>query len=151
MDGRTDGISPHSTGLCPLWGPLPKNQLPKGIMRSLVPLPCLFDIVKSQKLAGQEPRQGTKFCRMGKNSVPMSICPSIRHPSKGTEDQLEGSEGQPAGSEGQQEGGRRTCRWTDGRNFYLFYRTLSPVRANALLPSETPQHERSRAKEPLTS
>ena len=25
-DGRTFGISPHSTGLCPLSGPLPKNQ-----------------------------------------------------------------------------------------------------------------------------
>ena len=67
-DGRTDGISPHSTGLCPLSGPLPKkkkkkkkkekekekekekkNQSPKGIMRSAVPLPCFFDIVKSQE------------------------------------------------------------------------------------------------------
>ena len=26
MDGRTDGISPHSTGLRPLPGPLPKND-----------------------------------------------------------------------------------------------------------------------------
>ena len=25
MDGRTYGISPHSTGLCPLSGPLPKK------------------------------------------------------------------------------------------------------------------------------
>ena len=26
MDGWTDGISPHSTELCPLSGPLPKKQ-----------------------------------------------------------------------------------------------------------------------------
>ena len=26
-DGRTDGISPHSTGLCPLPGPLPKKHI----------------------------------------------------------------------------------------------------------------------------
>ena len=25
------------------------NQLPKGIMRSAVPLPCFFDVVKSQE------------------------------------------------------------------------------------------------------
>ena len=29
MDGRTDGISPHSTGLCPLSGPLPKTEINK--------------------------------------------------------------------------------------------------------------------------
>ena len=40
---------------------------------------------------------------------------------------------------------------TDGWNFTAFYRTLSPVGAAALLPSETSQHQRSRAREPLTS
>ena len=40
---------------------------------------------------------------------------------------------------------------TDGRNFTPFYRTLSPVGAAALLLSETSQHQRSRAREPLTS
>ena len=45
------------------------NKTPKGIMRSAVPLPCLFDVVKSQNVAGQRPRQGTKSCRMGRNSV----------------------------------------------------------------------------------
>ena len=46
-----------------------KNKTPKGIMRSAVPLPCLFDVVKSQNVAGQRPRQGTKSCRMGRKSV----------------------------------------------------------------------------------
>ena len=27
-----------------------KNQSPKGIMRSAVPLPCIFDVVKSQRI-----------------------------------------------------------------------------------------------------
>ena len=30
--GQTDGISPHSTGLRPLSGPLPKNQQSRPIM-----------------------------------------------------------------------------------------------------------------------
>ena len=46
-----------------------ENKTPKGIMRSAVPLPCLFDVVKSQNVAGQRPRQGTKSCRIGRNSV----------------------------------------------------------------------------------
>ena len=58
-----------------------KNQSPKGIMRSAVPLPCFFHVVKSQKVAGQRPRQGTKSCRMGRNSrrpyVRPSVCPSV--------------------------------------------------------------------------
>ena len=54
------------------------NKTPKGIMRSAVPLPCLFDVVKSQNLAGQRPRQGTKSCRMGRNSVRPSVLPSVR-------------------------------------------------------------------------
>ena len=54
------------------------NQSPKGIMRSAVPLPCFFDVVKSQKVAGQRPQQGTKSCRMGRNSVHPSARPSAR-------------------------------------------------------------------------
>ena len=55
-------------------------------MRSAVPLPCLFDVVKSQKVAGQRPRQGTKSCRMGRNS----IRPSIRFPYKGSDSSWRG-------------------------------------------------------------
>ena len=32
------------------------NQSPKGIMRSAVPLPCFFDVMKSHRVAGQRPR-----------------------------------------------------------------------------------------------
>ena len=42
-------------------------------MRSAVPLPCFFDVVKSQGVAGQRPRQGTKSCRMGRNSARLYI------------------------------------------------------------------------------
>ena len=40
------------------WGALKTNlnQLQKGIMRSAVPLPRFFDVVKSQKVAGQRPQ-----------------------------------------------------------------------------------------------
>ena len=43
-------------------GPLPKKekQLPKGIMRSAVPLPCFFDVVKSQKVAGEKGKTRSK-------------------------------------------------------------------------------------------
>ena len=51
------------------------NKTPKGIMRSAVPLPCLFDVVKCQRVEGQWPRQGTKSCRMGRNSVRPFIRP----------------------------------------------------------------------------
>ena len=74
-----------------------ENQSPKGIMRSAVPLPCFFDVVKSQRVAGQRPRQGTKSCRMGRNSVRPSIHLSICPLSRG---QLCGSEGVPEGSLG---------------------------------------------------
>ena len=47
--------------------------MPKGIMGSAVPLPCFFDVVKSQRVAGKWPQLGTKSCRMGKNS----LCPSV--------------------------------------------------------------------------
>ena len=70
------------------------NKTPKGIMRSAVPLPCLFDVVKSQNVAGQRPRQGTKSCRMGRNSVRpsvrTSIRPSIRPPLAGPQTLLAG-------------------------------------------------------------
>ena len=57
------------------------NKTPKGIMRSAVPLPCFFDVVKSQRVAGQRPRQGTKSRRRGRNSfcppVRPSVCPPL--------------------------------------------------------------------------
>ena len=77
------------------------------------------DVVKSQKVAGQRPRQGTKSCRMGKNfihpSAHLSARPlfhwSTRPLSKGSEGLpkcseglLEGSEGLPEGYEGLSEG-----------------------------------------------
>ena len=31
------------------------NKTPKGIMRSTVPLPCFFNVVKSQRVAGKKP------------------------------------------------------------------------------------------------
>ena len=87
------------------------NQLQKGIMRSVISLPCFVDIEKSQRVAGQRSQQGTKFCRMGRNSVCLNIHLFIRCPSKDFEGQLEGSdsqlmesEGLPEGSEGLPEG-----------------------------------------------
>ena len=32
-----------------------RNQLPMGLRRSAVPLPCFFHIAKSQRVAGQRP------------------------------------------------------------------------------------------------
>ena len=32
-----------------------QNKTPKGIMRSAVPLPCFVDVVKLQRVAGQQP------------------------------------------------------------------------------------------------
>ena len=92
------------------------NQSPKGIMRSAVPLPCFFDVLKTQRVAGQRPQQGKKSCRMGRNSVRLSIRQPIRpytHPSfgqsthllcNGSDGKLEGSEGLPEGSKGVKEG-----------------------------------------------
>ena len=77
-----------------------KNKMPKGIMRSAVPLPCLFDVVKSQNVAGQRPRQGTKSCRMGRNSVHLSTHTTVHLLNKGSEGLLEGSEGYLEESEG---------------------------------------------------
>ena len=66
------------------------NKTPKGIMRSAVPLPCFFNDVKSQGVTGQRPRQGTKSCRMERNSVRPFVCPSIH---------LAGPQTPPAGSQ----------------------------------------------------
>ena len=78
----------------------------------------------------------------------------------------EGPEGLPEGPEGlsvgpealpqepethQEARGGQTDVQTDVWNFSPFYRTSSPVRAAALLPFETSQHQKSRAREPLTS
>ena len=52
-----------------LFPSLPIHQSSKGIMRSVVPLPCFIDFVKSQKVAEQRPQLRTKSCRMGRNSV----------------------------------------------------------------------------------
>ena len=43
-----------------------------------VPLPCFFDFVKSQKVAGQRPQQGMKSYRIGRNSIHPSVRPSAR-------------------------------------------------------------------------
>ena len=105
------------------------NKTPRGIKRSAVPLPCFFDVVKSQRVAGQRPRQGTKFCRMGRNSVRTYVRTSALPPPSGwpsdpaglppdpsswpsdpagwpsdPEGQVEGSEGLLEGSEGLLEG-----------------------------------------------
>ena len=87
------------------------NQSPRGIMRSAVPLPCFFDVVRSPRIAGLQPQQGTKSCTMGRNSISLSapsvclpILLSISCTSKRSEGQLMGSEGQLVGSEGLPEG-----------------------------------------------
>ena len=102
----------------------PKNQSAMDVIRSAVPLSRFFDVLKSQRVAGQRPRQGTKSCKIGRNSVRPSVLPSVCllvHPwacqralrarcrvlranLRGLRGQLEGSEGQPEGSEGQPEG-----------------------------------------------
>ena len=84
-----------------------QNQSPKGIRRSAVPLPCLIDIVKSQRVAGQRPQQGTKFCRIGRNSASPYVRPYIYlfvRCSEGIESLPEGSGGRPEGSGGLQKG-----------------------------------------------
>ena len=85
--------------------------------------------MKSQRAAGQRPREGTKSCRMGRNSV----CPSVHlsfHPwacqralrlqgfagqPEGSEGQPERSEGQPKGSEGQLEGSEGQLDGSEGQ------------------------------------
>ena len=63
-----------------------KNQLPTVIMQLAVPLPCYSDVIKSQRVAGQRPQEGTKSSRMGRKSVCPSVHPSVRpsiHPPPG--------------------------------------------------------------------
>ena len=73
-----------------------KNQSPKGIMRSAVPLPCFSDVVKSQRVVGQRLRQGTKSCRIGRNSVRPSVRPSVP-PLASPQTLLAGPQTPPAG------------------------------------------------------
>ena len=76
-------------------------------MRSAVPLPCFFEVTKSQKVAGQRPQQGTKSCRMRRNSV----CPSVRPPSI----HLRGLRTSWRGLGASQQGLRASQRGADGR------------------------------------
>ena len=143
-DGRTDGwmggISPHSTGLRPLLGPLPKNANLRIILMIHVQKKFLPFFARATEgllkgceglLEGFEGLlEGSEGWLEGSEGQPA-----------GSEGQLEGSGGQPAGSEGQPEGGRtdvrtdgRTYGRTDGRNFSPFYRTSSPVGAAAQKP-----------------
>ena len=104
------------------------KQLPKGIMRSAVPLPCFFDVVRSPRIAGLQPQQGTKSCRTGRNSISLSTlsvclpillsisCTSKRSKGQlmGSEGQLVGSEGLPGGSEGLPNGSEGLLKGSDG-------------------------------------
>ena len=86
-------------------------------MRSAAPLPCLFDVVKSQNVAGQWPQQGTKSCRMGRNSAHLSNGRLSRGSEgllKGSEGLPERSEGLPKGSEGQPEGPEGLSEQSEG-------------------------------------
>ena len=54
-------------------------QSPTDIIWSAVCLPCYFDVVKSQRVGGQRPREGKKSCRVEKiPSVRPSLRPSVR-------------------------------------------------------------------------
>ena len=137
-----------------------KNQSPKGIIWSAVPLPCFFAVLKSQRVAGQRPREGTKSCRMGRNSVRLSIRPfvhlwacqralrvlranlsgqrglrasqrSLRASQRGLRACQGGLRASQGGTDGRTDG--RMDGRMDGQNFFPFYRTLSPVGAAALL------------------
>ena len=54
-----------------------KNQSPTGLIWSAVPLPCYYNVVKSQNVAGQWPKQETKSCIMEKYSFCLSIHPPL--------------------------------------------------------------------------
>ena len=65
--GRMDGhikFLPILQDFVPCWGCCPEkrkdNQSLTGIVWSAAPLPCYFDVVKSQGKAGQLPREGVK-------------------------------------------------------------------------------------------
>ena len=72
-DGRTEGRTSGNSPLCPTGhrpfgaaaqkGGKEGNKSSKDRTWSAVPLPCLFDVVKSQNVAEQRPRQGTKNSR----------------------------------------------------------------------------------------
>ena len=72
MNGQMDGrnFSPFYRTLSPLGA---------AAQKAAVPLPCFFAVLKSQRVAGQQPREGTKSCRMGRNSVRPSVHPLV-HP-----------------------------------------------------------------------
>ena len=73
----------------------------------------------SHMVAGQQPQEGTKYCRMGRNSVcpstHPSIFPSVGRPPSWPSGQLKGSESQLIGSEGQREGFQRQLEGSDGQ------------------------------------
>ena len=48
-----------------------------GYTKPAVPLLCVSDVSKSQRVAGQLPQKGTKYSIIGSKSVCTSICPSI--------------------------------------------------------------------------
>ena len=50
---------------------------PKGSIWSAVPLTCCFDVVNTRRVAGQQLQEGSKFCRMGKNTVHRYVCTYI--------------------------------------------------------------------------
>ena len=58
------------------------NQSPKCIMRSAVPLPCFFDVVKCKRVAGQRPQQRMKPCNrcciiFGNKYWPITASPQL--------------------------------------------------------------------------
>ena len=82
-------------------------------------------------------------------SVPPSLLTGPQAPQASPHSSRAGSQTPLAGPQSPVDGRMDGC--TDVRNFSPFCRTSSPVGAAALLPSETSQHQRSRAREPLTS
>ena len=49
--------------------------MPKGIMRSAVPLPCFFDVVKGNRAVAPT---RDRSCRMGRNSVRLYVRTYVR-------------------------------------------------------------------------
>ena len=95
-------------------------KTPKSIMRSTVPLACLFDVVKSQNVTGPaegvwEPAGGFEACWKG-----------LRAGLRGLRASQQGLRtSQRMGRYGGIDG--RTYGRTDVQNFSLFYKTSSPV------------------------
>ena len=97
---------------------------------------------------GSGPDRGQSHVEWGDfPSVRPSVCPSVRPHVRTTS-----SLGHPVRPEAQpaREGNRQTDRQTDVGNISPFYRTLSPIRAAALLPKGSSRPIKSRAREPLT-